>query len=269
MTTRNDSQRSRARAHGLFTTLALVFIPPTALAQAEDDTASCRSPGQVEIAIEGVVQPRCEMIFGGSAERRRNQRWRERRLYGVDSGGATIDVTHNDPSMDKTEVQSLPGMAIVETFSAELIERDCVDVDADDDDLDSLDAVDEIDGEEDVEDEEELLPELLERTTQEHVAVVSLGEAWSQVCPGGTALLRVDDAIGASGRVVWIGERGVLTYLGGGLTWVPRTGFEAPAFRNTWRSDFSVVMGGQTVGKKPPVRKKKPRRVKRRPRRRR
>ncbi len=231
--------------------LALALSPAAAAEEAEL-VEPCTSGAQHEVYIDDVLQPRCEMLFGDLDVRGRNADWRLARIMSVESGSRTLDVIHTDAQLKRPQVRSLAGMVVAETFAANVIEEDCSGSDEGDESADG--------GEGD----EIVAEEPGSEVASEYVARVELNDHWAALCEADTIVLRVDDAIGASGRVLHIDRRGVLAHLGGRLVWLSRSGLEAPAFRTTWQSDFSVIT--DTKASKP-AKKKKPRRKRKKRRR--
>lgn len=222
-------------------------------ARADDTSSDSSCGGAVEILVDDQPAPRCALLLGDADAREHNEAWRVERIMAVESGSRTFDVVHTDAKLRRPEVRALPGMVVREIFEAEVTEEPCADEGAA---LDDVDAGPDADAGE--------IAALPGEAVLERVARVELSERWAEVCGQDTVVLRVDDALGARGRVVHIDRRGVLAHLGGRLVWLSRSGAEAPVFRTTWRSGFSVVT--DAVGK--PAAKPKPKATKKRPQRR-
>ncbi len=99
------------------------------------------------------------------------------------------------------------------------------------------------------------------------VAVVSLGDSLQSVCEPGLYEVSADDALGQSGQVLVVDERGVLVEQGGKLAFLPWAGHPVPKqLRMVWRSPYNVVMessgssgssGGKSAAKKPAKKERK------------
>lgn len=239
--------------------LAFAFSSPS-LAQDAELAEEC-APGQRHVVyIDDVPQPRCEILFGDADVRGDNESWRTERIMAVESGTVTLDVIHTDAQLKRPRPRTLAGMGVVETFVASVAEEEC---EADSDEyIDDLDGgtLEEGDGGDDLS-AESSEPAALEHESREVVARIDLSDRWASLCGQSSLILRVDDAIGAGGRVLHIDRRGVLAHLGGELVWLGKLGASVPAFRTTWRSHFSVST--DTAGVKKPAKKKKKRRSRR------
>lgn len=244
---------SRLGVLGLLASPLALTLASSSTARAEDalhDDDSCRAGGGIVLYVDDEPAPRCASLLGDADVRASNELWRSERIMAVESGGRTLDVVHTDAQLRRPEVRTLSGMAVSEIHRAQVVEEPC-----DDEELSMTDAGPGGDAGELVYDE----------PVFERVARVELSEPWAELCGQDSLFLRVDDALGARGRVLHIDRRGVLAHLGGRLVWLSRSGSAAPVFRTTWRSGFSVVTDADL---KPSPSKKK-RRPKRRSRRRR
>lgn len=82
----------------------------------------------------------------------------------------------------------------------------------------------------------------------DRVAVVEVGEALADLCPPGVYALTVDDALGTSGQVLAIDDRGVLVESAGALAFLPWEGHPLPKrVRMIWRSHYDVVMDASSA----------------------
>lgn len=253
--------------------LLALAIPNGSFAQEADHGGeACASGQQRALYVDDVLQPRCEVLFGDPDVRGMNEDWRVERIMAVESGSATLDVLHTDAQLKRPQPRSLAGIVIADTFPANVVEEDCGAAleqevgdggplaDADEAEL----ARDAMAGDEAAE-ESQAGDAAFGEVVREHVARIELREPWASMCGESSVVLRVDDAIGASGRVIHIDRRGVLAQLGGRLVWLSRMGASTPAFRTTWRSDFSVITDARS---KPAPKKKKKKKRRRRRRRR-
>lgn len=250
MTTSNSSLFERRRAYGLLAAplvLALAQTNPASAQVEEVGTTVCGSTEAREVYIGDEVQPLCEVLFGDRLVRDRNHAWRDERIMAVENGGLTLDIVHRDAQFRRPEIRTLPGMVIASTHAVEVAEEDCRPVIDDGADAAVTEGAEE---------------ELGQDFGTEHVAIVELSEPWATMCDGETVVLRVDDAIGSSGRVIYIGSHGVLAHLSGRLVWLSKMGSPTPTFRTMWQSGFSVVTDASIA--KPAPKKKRKRRTKRR-----
>jgi hypothetical protein len=82
------------------------------------------------------------------------------------------------------------------------------------------------------------------------VAVVAVDESLKSVCEPGLYKVNTDDALGQSGQVLVVDERGVLVEQAGKLAFMPWDGHPAPKqTRMVWRSPYNVVMEVSGGGK--------------------
>jgi hypothetical protein len=220
----------RLGVRGLLATPLALSLALPGEARGDDTSSDGTCSGSSEIVVDGQPAPRCALLLGDADAREDNQAWRAEHIMAVESGSRTLDVVHTDAKLRRPEARSLPGMVVREIFEAEVIEEACADEGAE---QGVLDAGPDTDAGE--------IAALTGEPVLERVARVELSERWAEVCEQDAVVLRVDDALGARGRVVHIDRRGVLAHLGGRLVWLSRLGAEAPVFRTTWRSGFSVV----------------------------
>lgn len=256
---------SRLGVRGLLAAPLTLSLALSGAALAEG--AATDECGRVELFLDDQPAPRCAVLFGDEDARARNESWRSGHIMAVESGSRTLDVLHTDAQLRQPKVRSLSGMVVREVFDAELEER-CADPEAQDD-LDEGDE-DELElGDAGPDAEEDTTPEPQAEVARERVARVKLSESWASLCGQDSVVVRVDDSLGERGRVLHIDRRGLLTHLGGQLVWLGRVGAEAPVFRTTWQSSFSVST--ETVSKPAPQsnqRKRPPNRNRRSSRRR-
>jgi hypothetical protein len=77
-------------------------------------------------------------------------------------------------------------------------------------------------------------------TSHEWIARISLDDNLAAHCDADQIDLRVDDALGADGQVLWLDPRGLLALYHDQLIWFPTEDHPMPTFRMTWRSPFHV-----------------------------
>ena len=238
--------------------LVLAFVSAVGAKASDDDTA--REPGQTPapadsasissmerdgactrasyvVDIDGVTHEPCEGLFGTLEERALFRDWREAYLHVIDNSGPAFDIVHGVASLDPPRVASPTGMTLQEVRFAQVVERACNSEGAQASDAGPADSA-------------------TVEPAGEWVAAFALDEPLAGLCESATAFVRIDDALGEEGRVLFIGPRGVLGMLGEHLVFLSAPGSSPPAFRMTWRSGFRMVTstgksGGPTsVGKK-------------------
>jgi hypothetical protein len=216
------------------TLATLVLCSAPAVLNGDEEVDICTGDASLEVWVDGEPSSRCEPLFGGLDERADNAGWRAERLHQVIDKGETLDITHGDPKLTTPVLRSLPGMKVVGVRNVRVEEEDCTS------DHDTSVAA----------------------SREERVVELELDDRWQQACGVDRLLLRADDAIGANGRVLWIGPSGVLAHVGDALAWVPTPGADVPDFRMTWRSGFALdidpsAKGKATKGKKNRSKKKR------------
>lgn len=259
--------------------VASLSVTVPALALDDEGPETCTSDVSLEVWIDDELTPRCEAVFGGLEQRDANDAWAERRNVHVSDRGRLVDILHSDARFKRPVRRALPGMTVLDVRPAMVAEEDCTEelVPAPEpapveegepatDGAKGADAATNKEGEDDEDDPEDEAEDDEIDESEEMVAVVQLSDAWRDVCGTERIIVREGDSLGAGGRVVWIGRRGMLTHLGGRLAWVPRTGARDPEFRLTWRAGFAISMEKASKLKK---RKRKRRNRRRRRKRRR
>lgn len=217
-------------------------VPPESTTSAERTPvaadAACEEASYV-LYVDDAAHVPCEGLFGTQEDRALFKSWRESYIHVVDPTGNAIDIVHGVSALEPPSVMAPAGMSFRGLRLASVREVPC-DAEAGADERDHARG--------DATGDDTAGDTGAEGARDEWVAVFTLDDALAAHCPSPTVFLRVDDALGAAGRVLYVSSRGVLGVLGDQLVWFRAPGSPAPVFRMTWRSGFRVVMNDTSTG---------------------
>lgn len=87
------------------------------------------------------------------------------------------------------------------------------------------------------------------RIEKEDAMVVRLEDDLASMCPSGPYLVRIDDAIGRSARVIGLTNEGALIELDGELRAIPLDGSRLPQrIRMMWKSAYDIMISSAATG---------------------